>query len=421
MEGMVYRNLKDLTLLENNPRKIDKEAMDILVESIKNNPEYFEARPLILSDRTGELVIIAGNQRYKAAKKIGLKQVPTFLLSGLTEEKEREIVIRDNVSNGEWDYALIKDEWDLANVSQWGVDIPDWIFKDEMDADEIARKEQEFKDRMAAGEISEEDEEYQEFLEKFKLKKTTDDCYTPEIVYDAIADWVAKEYNLKRADFVRPFYPGGDYQAERYRETDIVVDNPPFSILAEIIRFYIAKRIRFFLFGPHLTLFSSSSSSSCTSIPVGSRITYENGAKVNTSFVTNLEDESIRIRTAPTLYQAIKEADEKNLRMTKRELPKYSYDKHIVTTELFSTLSKYGIDFIVPVSESEKIDGCDSQKEKGKAIFGNGYLISDRLCELREKAEREKAEKVEKVEREKVERWELSERELAIIARLSKQ
>lgn len=135
MEGTIYRNIKDLKLLENNPRKIDKESMDILIESIKNNPEYFEARPIILSDRTGELVIIAGNQRYKAAKKIGLKQVPTFLLSGLTEEKEREIVIRDNVSNGEWDWNIIKEEWNLANVSDWGVDIPDWIYQETSQGD----------------------------------------------------------------------------------------------------------------------------------------------------------------------------------------------------------------------------------------------------------------------------------------------
>lgn len=51
--------------------------------------------------------------------------------------------------------------------------------------------------------------EYKEFVEKFKPKKTTDDCYTPKPVYDVIADWVAEEYGLDRTDFVRPFYPGG--------------------------------------------------------------------------------------------------------------------------------------------------------------------------------------------------------------------
>ena len=89
---MEYRKLEDLRKLENNPRKISSEDFQILVKSIKDNPDYFEARPLLLSDRTGVLVIIAGNQRYDAAKYLGLKEVPTYLLKGLTEEREREIV-----------------------------------------------------------------------------------------------------------------------------------------------------------------------------------------------------------------------------------------------------------------------------------------------------------------------------------------
>lgn len=130
MKNIEYRNLKDLKLLENNPRKISKESMEQLIKSITDNPDYFEARPIILSDRTGELVIIAGNQRYKAAKKIGLKQVPTFLLSGLTEEREREIVIRDNVSNGEWDNDILRDEWGMCPLEDWGVSV-DWKAEEE--------------------------------------------------------------------------------------------------------------------------------------------------------------------------------------------------------------------------------------------------------------------------------------------------
>lgn len=60
------------------------------------------------------------------------------------------------------------------------------------------------------------DETYTEFVEKFKPKLTTDDCYTPQIVYDAVADWVAAEYKLDRSRFVRPFYPGEDYEAFDY-------------------------------------------------------------------------------------------------------------------------------------------------------------------------------------------------------------
>nr|DAU28131.1 MAG TPA: DNA N-6-adenine-methyltransferase [Caudoviricetes sp.] len=98
-------------------------------------------------------------------------------------------------------------------------------------------------------------ETYEEFVEKFKPKLTTDDCYTPPIVYDAVADWVAAEYKLNRSRFVRPFYPGGDYEAFDYSGGVVVVDNPPFSILAQIVKYYTAHGIPFFLFAPSLTLF----------------------------------------------------------------------------------------------------------------------------------------------------------------------
>ena len=120
---MEYRKLDDLEKLEGNPRIIKDKEFKTLCDSIRDNPEYFEARPLILSDRTGDLVIIAGNQRYEAAKVVGLQEVPTFLIAGLTEAKEREIVIRDNVSNGEFDFELLANEWGDLPLIDWGVKI----------------------------------------------------------------------------------------------------------------------------------------------------------------------------------------------------------------------------------------------------------------------------------------------------------
>lgn len=99
--------------------------------------------------------------------------------------------------------------------------------------------------------------EYAAFVDKFKPKKTTDDCYTPEPVYEAVADWVAKEFGLEKSRFLRPFYPGGDYEREDYPEGCVVVDNPPFSILAKILRDYESWGVPFFLFAPALTLFSN--------------------------------------------------------------------------------------------------------------------------------------------------------------------
>lgn len=128
---IVYRKLNELKKLDGNPRKISREQLEKLKESISHGMDYFEARPLILSDRTGELVILAGNQRYEACRELGMEEAPTVLLSGLTEEREKEIIIRDNVSNGEWDYDLLA-EWDAADLEDWGVDLPDgWAGEEE--------------------------------------------------------------------------------------------------------------------------------------------------------------------------------------------------------------------------------------------------------------------------------------------------
>ena len=118
---IVYRKLEELNKLDNNPRTITPEDMEKLKESIRNNPDYLEARPLVLSDRTGELVIIDGNQRYEACLQLGLKEVPTVLLHGLSEEREKEIVIRANVNNGKWDLAKLM-EWDYDKLLDWGID-----------------------------------------------------------------------------------------------------------------------------------------------------------------------------------------------------------------------------------------------------------------------------------------------------------
>ena len=124
---VIYRSTETLKKLENNPRTISEEQLQKLKESIQKNPDYFEARPIILSDRTGELVIIAGNQRYDACVQLGIEEVPTVLIPNLTEVREREIIIRDNANNGEWDWNILADSWDTSELKDWGMDLPtDW-------------------------------------------------------------------------------------------------------------------------------------------------------------------------------------------------------------------------------------------------------------------------------------------------------
>lgn len=100
--------ISDLTLPRWNPRKIKDENFQALCESIKTDLEFLRARPVIASDRTGKLVVVAGNMRARAAKSIGMKTVPTIVVT-LTEAKEKEWSLKDNLHQGEWDWDLLAD------------------------------------------------------------------------------------------------------------------------------------------------------------------------------------------------------------------------------------------------------------------------------------------------------------------------
>lgn len=135
-------------------------------------------------------------------------------------------------------------------------------------------------------------ETYEEFVEKFKPKHTTDDCNTPPEVYEIIASYVEKTFNVSRETFVRPFYPGNDFHNFDY-EDKIVVDNPPFSIISDICEWYQFEHIPFFLFCNGLTALCIRHAGDYGFVFCNLPITYENGAKVKTAFVTNLCNEII--------------------------------------------------------------------------------------------------------------------------------
>lgn len=122
---IVYRNLSEIKPNPKNPRKGTKEAVEKLAESIKGNPKFFEARPILLSDRTGELVIIGGERRSEAARLLGMETVPTILLSGLTESQEDEILIKDNTHAGVWDEQKLQ-AWGKEQLQGWNVDGVKW-------------------------------------------------------------------------------------------------------------------------------------------------------------------------------------------------------------------------------------------------------------------------------------------------------
>ncbi len=278
----------------------------------------------------------------------------------------------------------------------------------------------------------EETAEYKAFVDKFKPKKTTDDCYTPPLIYEAVKNWACKEYDIDSEKIVRPFYPGGDYEKYEYPAGCVVLDNPPFSILTKIIAFYLERGIAFFLFAPTLTALAGRSvAMRCNHIITGAQVTYENGAKVNTSFVTSFDEDTVA-QTAPELRRALEEADRKNRLDITKSVLKYAYPDYVLTAAMLGKFSKYEIEMKVYKKECLLISKLDSQKEAGKSIYGGGLLLSQHKAAEKAAAEKAAAEKAaaekaaaekaaaEKAAAEKAAatRWSLSDRERELIASL---
>lgn len=252
--------------------------------------------------------------------------------------------------------------------------------------------------------------EYAAFVGKFKPKKTTDDCVTPAPVYDAVLEWCRKRYDLPGKTVVcRPFWPGGDYQRFEYPEGCVVIDNPPFSILADILRFYNRWHVRYFLFAPALTLFANGKSDKTNFVVCGAQIEYANGAKVNTSFVTSFGENVIEVRG--DLYGIVEAANAR----TGKPLPRYEYPDDVATAAGLQRIARRGGVFSVSRGEAlftRRLDAQDGAKDSG--IFGGGFILSKDAARRRAATERAATERAAT----DVTVWQLSERERALQAAL---
>jgi hypothetical protein len=117
----IKTKLSEVKLNPNNPRLIKDDNFKKLVQSIKDFPEMLEIRPIVVN---ADMVILGGNMRFKACKEAGLKEVPIIIADNLTEEQQREFLIKDNVSGGEWDFKMLENEWDTEKLMDWGLDLP---------------------------------------------------------------------------------------------------------------------------------------------------------------------------------------------------------------------------------------------------------------------------------------------------------
>jgi len=124
---MDYRNTTEIKANPKNPRVIKDEKFAKLVQSLKDFPEMLEKRPLVcFTDTDKKLVVLGGNMRLKAANELGLKKMPVILADDWTEEQKAQFLIKDNVSFGEWDYDSLANEWDVEQLEDWGLNIPNY-------------------------------------------------------------------------------------------------------------------------------------------------------------------------------------------------------------------------------------------------------------------------------------------------------
>ena len=273
--------------------------------------------------------------------------------------------------------------------------------------------------------MSKKNQNYDEFIEKFKQKKTTDDCYTPPPVYEAVLDWARKHLDIDDRPAVRPFYPGGDFEHFDYPDNCVVIDNPPFSIFSKICDWYVEHGIPFLLFAPAM----SSIRQNVTCIGASCDITYENGANVNTAFVTNMMGDII-CTTAPDLYESVKKANDDNLKQSKKTVKKLSFPDCVLRATTLHTMSRAGIDFCIKRGQGCVVGhACENKKgEFGKSILLSDTATAEKLAAEKLAAEKLAAKKLaaEKLAAEKLaakklaaEKLTLTEESKAIIAQLN--
>lgn len=121
-----FKPLSSIKSNPSNPRVIKDDKFKKLVASIKDLPQMLELRPIVCNS---DGVVLGGNMRLKACKEAGLKEVPVIYAHNLSEEQQREFIIKDNVGFGEWDWEMIANEWDTEELENWGLDIPDFAVK----------------------------------------------------------------------------------------------------------------------------------------------------------------------------------------------------------------------------------------------------------------------------------------------------
>jgi DNA modification methylase len=130
-------NINQIKPNPKNPRTIKDDKFKKLVKSIEDFPQMLEKRPLVcFTDTDGKYVVLGGNMRLKASKEVGLKELPIILADDWTEEQKQEFLIKDNVGFGEWVWEELQSDWNVEQLEEWGLDLPEFESEIHLEAEE---------------------------------------------------------------------------------------------------------------------------------------------------------------------------------------------------------------------------------------------------------------------------------------------
>ena len=239
--------------------------------------------------------------------------------------------------------------------------------------------------------------DYDAYVAKFAdAPKTTDDTYTPADVYEAVVGWLSEKGKITGGTrIIRPFYPGGDFEGADYPPGCAVIDNPPFSIVSKVCKWYACRGTGFFLFCPAFT--SARLSEFCTVVQIGVPIRFENGARLPVAFASNMFGSAAAI-AAGDLTQKIEGC--KSQKKDAKEIRKMQWPDEIVTVSTLRSIAAGGGTF-----ELDRRDSVMVTKAGGVNVYGGVWLSAKaaeaKAARVSAEAAKAKAVKVELLPSEK--------------------
>ena len=164
MDKVSNMNINEIKPNPNNPRLIKDNKFKQLVKSIQDFPQMLELRPIVIDESN---MVLGGNMRLKACIEAGLTDVPVIHANNLSEEKKKEFIVKDNVGYGEWDWDDLANNWNVEELTDWGLDIPNFDVIDEKEQIDLSDKlKSEFKIEIICKSEEEQEQTYNKLIEQ---------------------------------------------------------------------------------------------------------------------------------------------------------------------------------------------------------------------------------------------------------------